>query len=65
MPFVNVEWAPRSLEMRREVAKAITDVICKVTGNEPSTVRVVFTDVESDHIAEAGKLFSDRQKETE
>jgi len=51
--------------MRREVAKAITDVICKVTGNEPSTVRVVFTDVESDHIAEAGKLFSDRQKETE
>ena len=44
---------------RREVAKAITDVICKVTGNGPGSVRIVFTNVESNQLA------SDREKEVE
>lgn len=61
MPFVNIEWSPRSLEMRREVAKAVTQIVCEVAGVEPNTVRIAFSEVESDHLAFGGQLTSDRR----
>ncbi len=62
MPFVTVEWSPRSVEAKREVAKAITEVICKVTGNKPETVRIGFIEEPPDCVAFGGVLFSDQKK---
>ena len=60
MPIVRVEmWPGRTLEQKRELAKAITDAVVKIAKTTPEATIIVFTDVAKEDWAQAGKLSSD------
>ncbi|MBF8299072.1 MAG: 4-oxalocrotonate tautomerase [Dehalococcoidia bacterium] len=60
MPIVRVEmWPARTLEQKRELAKAITDAVVKIAKTTPEATIIVFTDVAKEDWAQAGKLSSD------
>jgi 4-oxalocrotonate tautomerase len=66
MPFVRIDWLPgRSLEQRRELARTLTDEICRVGRCTPESVSIVFVDIDREHWAASGQLLSDsHQTET-
>ena len=60
MPIVRVEmWPGRTQAQKRELARAITDVICNVAHTTPEATTVVFTDVAKENWAHAGRLASE------
>jgi len=60
MPIVRVEmWPGRTQAQKRELARAITEVVCNVAQTTPEAVIVVFQDVAKGDWAKAGKLASD------
>ncbi len=60
MPIVRVEmWPGRTIEQKRELAKAITDAMVKIAKTTPEATFVVFTTIEKENWAQGGKLSSD------
>ncbi|MDA3624655.1 tautomerase family protein [Saccharopolyspora oryzae] len=60
MPHVQIDWfRGRTAEQKRELAEVLTREICRIGGCEPNSVGIVFTDVDTENWARAGKLFSD------
>ena len=60
MPIVRVEmWPGRTKAQKRELARAITEVMTNVAHTTAEAVTVVFQDVEKDDWAQAGRLASD------
>lgn len=60
MPIVRVEmWPGRTQAQKRELARAITDVVCNVAHTTPEATIVVFTDVAKEDWAHAGRLASE------
>ena len=61
MPIVRVEmWEGRTVEQKRELAKAITEDMVKIAGAKPEAVVVIFEDVPKHNWATGGVLWSDR-----
>jgi 4-oxalocrotonate tautomerase len=61
MPMVIVKMiAGRSEEQKRELAKEITEVVCRVAKTAPEQVDVVIEEYERGNWAKAGVLFSDK-----
>ena len=57
MPVVEIKmWAGRSREQKAEMARRITDIISEVGKTAPENVHIVFTDVNKENWAEAGRL---------
>ena len=49
MPIVRIEmWPGRTKAQKREMARAITDVVCNVAHTTPDQTIIVFTDVSKD-----------------
>jgi 4-oxalocrotonate tautomerase len=60
MPIVRVEmWPGRTQAQKRELARAITEVVCNVAHTTPQATIVVFRDVAKDDWAQAGRLASE------
>ncbi len=60
MPIVRIEmWPGRTQAQKREMARAITEVVCNVAHTTPDATIVLFQDVEKENWAQAGKLVSD------
>ena len=60
MPIVRVEmFSGRSREQKAELAKAITDAVVRIAKTSPEATAVIFTDVDKENWADAGKLASD------
>jgi 4-oxalocrotonate tautomerase len=60
MPIVRVEmWPGRTQAQKRELARAITEVVCNVAQTTPEATIVIFQDVAKEDWAQAGKLASD------
>lgn len=60
MPIVRIEmWSGRTQAQKREMARAITEVVCNVAHTTPEATTVIFTDVEKENWAQAGRLVSD------
>lgn len=60
MPMIRVEmFAGRTPEMKRALAKELTDAFVRVTGGSPDSVALIFTDVDKGDWANAGRLYSD------
>lgn len=60
MPIVRIEmWPGRTQAQKREMARAITDVVCNVAHTTPDQTIIVFTDVSKDNWAQSGKLASE------
>jgi 4-oxalocrotonate tautomerase len=61
MPAMTIKlFEGRTVEMKRELAEAITSETCRVLGCGPEAVDIVFEDVKKENWATAGKLWSDR-----
>jgi 4-oxalocrotonate tautomerase len=61
MPIVTVELvAGRTVEQKREAAKAITEAVVEHLKTSPASVTIVFREVSRENIATSGVLFSDR-----
>jgi 4-oxalocrotonate tautomerase len=59
MPYVKVELIKgRSEEQKAAMAQAITDALVQIGGATPQSVWVVFSEVEKEDWATAGKLMS-------
>ncbi|WP_190814346.1 2-hydroxymuconate tautomerase [Saccharopolyspora pogona] len=61
MPFVVVHmWDGRSVEQKRELAKAITDAMVEHAGARPDALHVAIQEYPKENWARAGVLGSDR-----
>jgi 4-oxalocrotonate tautomerase family enzyme len=56
MPFVRISMFPRSQDVKRELAKELTDVICKHCQVPPEATWIVFEDIPKDHWSMGGEL---------
>ena len=62
MPVIQVDmFAGRTMEMKRELVKALTDAFVTVTGGKPQSVQVILRDIEKHDWGVAGSLCSDAQ----
>ncbi len=60
MPIIRVEmWPGRTQAQKRELARAITEVVSNVAQTTPEAITVVFQDVAKEDWAQAGRLASD------
>lgn len=63
MPLITVQlFEGRSVEQKREYAKALTEASVRVLGIDPGAVDVVFSDVKRSDWATGGVLWSDKPK---
>ncbi len=60
MPIVRVEmWPGRTRTQKRELARAITEVVCNIAHTTPEATTVVFQEVAKDDWAQGGRLASE------
>ncbi len=63
MPLITVQlFEGRSVEQKREYAKALTEASVRVLGIDPGAVDVIFSDVKRSDWATGGVLWSDKPK---
>lgn len=61
MPNITVELlSGRTLDQRREFARAVTDAAINILKAKPEMVRIQFDEIEKSDVAYAGVLESDR-----
>jgi len=61
MPIIRVEMFPgRTPEHKRELARALTGEMVRVTGCGEAGVNVIFEETSKDNWAAGGQLYSDR-----
>lgn len=62
MPIVRIEmWPGRTEAQKREMARAITEVMCNVAHTTPEATTIVFTDVAKEDWAVGGRLASEEE----
>lgn len=62
MPTIHVEMLRgRTVEQKRGLAKAMTECFVANCGGTPSSVQIVFSEVDKDNWAFGGELFCDRK----
>lgn len=60
MPVIKVEmFSGRTVEQKRQLAKALTDSFISVCGGKPQSVHIIIDDVTKDNWAIGGELCSD------
>jgi 4-oxalocrotonate tautomerase len=60
MPLIHVQlFAGRTVEHKRDLARALTEATVATLGVAPDSVDVIFTDVQKADWATAGRLWSD------
>ena len=63
MPIVRVElWPGRTLAQKREMARAITEVVCNVAHTTPDATIVIFQEIAKADWAQAGRLASEEDE---
>ena len=61
MPTINIQlFEGRTIEQKREYAKALTEATVKVLGCSPAAVDIIFQDVKTSDWASGGELWSDK-----
>ena len=61
MPTINIQlFEGRTVEQKRDYAKALTEATVKVLGCSPSAVYIIFQDVKKSDWASGGELWSDK-----
>jgi 4-oxalocrotonate tautomerase len=59
MPFIRISMFPRPADVKKSLAKELTEVIAKHCKVPLDATWIVFEDVEKDHWAMGGKLKSE------
>ncbi len=63
MPIIHVEMFERGVKEKRELVEGITEVVQRVTGNDPNYIHVIITEHSKDNWGRNNQLASDRAKE--
>ncbi|NPD15431.1 4-oxalocrotonate tautomerase [Xinfangfangia sp. D13-10-4-6] len=64
MPMIRVEmFEGRTVEQKRECARALTRAFVETCGGNPDAIQIVFTDVAKENWAFGGRLGSDPKPE--
>lgn len=63
MPIVTIQQSPRSVEMKRQLARQITDAFIECYGLPPEAVQIFFDETPHENWAKGGVLAIDREKE--
>jgi 4-oxalocrotonate tautomerase len=62
VPVVHIEmWEGRTVEQKQLLAREITEVLHRVTGCDPTTVRILIREYSPDNWAIGGSLQSDQR----
>ena len=62
MPTIRVDLMEgRTLEQKKELAKALTEATCKALGSKPESVDILFYDIKRHDWATGGVLWSERE----
>jgi len=60
MPIIRVEmWEGRNVEVKRRLARELTDTLARIIDCDPSTVRVLIDDYSTENWAVGGRLRAD------
>lgn len=60
MPIIQVTMLKgRTLEQKRQLVKEVTDAVERTVNARREKIKIVITEVDKEHIADAGVLFSD------
>jgi 4-oxalocrotonate tautomerase len=63
MPIVRIEmWPGRTKEVKKKVAKEVTDVLVNNIGCAPDAVTLVFDERPQENWAQAGELMCEKSK---
>ncbi len=63
MPIVRVElWPGRTVAQKREMARAITEVVFNVAHTTPDATIVIFQEIAKEDWAQAGRLASEEDE---
>ena len=61
MPTIRVElFEGRTVEQKRDLAKALTEATCKTLGSSPEAVEIVFFDIKKHDWSTGGVLWSEK-----
>jgi 4-oxalocrotonate tautomerase len=55
-------WTGRTHAQKRELARAITEVVCAIAETTPEATMVIFEDIDQSNWAQAGVLASDEEQ---
>lgn len=61
MPEIQITMKDRGIDVRRSIARQITDIMAKETGLDPDWITIHFYDTDEEHAARGGKLLKDRR----
>lgn len=60
MPIVTIQQSPRTVEMKRDLARKITDAFVEAYGIKEEAVQLFFAETDHENWAKAGVLACDR-----
>lgn len=61
MPIVQMEiFKGRTVEQKREMAKEVTNAICRTLSCPPEAVSIIIREMDKENFAAAGQLFYDK-----
>lgn len=60
MPIITVQQSPRSVELKRELARRVTDAFVEVYQLPPEAIQIFFAETSHENWAKGGQLASDR-----
>ena len=61
MPMVIIDGPPRSVDVKRTLAKEVTDVVSRAYDLPPAAITVIIKENPAENVAHAGCLICDRQ----
>ncbi|HHW25475.1 MAG TPA: 4-oxalocrotonate tautomerase family protein [Bacillota bacterium] len=62
MPVITIEILRQDVEKKKEIAKALTDELHRITGIPKQAITVVFHENSADNVSVGGELLSEKQK---
>ena len=62
MPVITVQSSPMSVEKKREVARAMTEDLSRISGIPAEKITVLFQELPVENISTGGVLLSDSRK---
>lgn len=65
MPEIQITMRDRGTDVRRKIAKGITEVMVNTTGMNPEDVVIHFYDTDLERAVRGGRLILDRQRDQE
>ncbi|MGJ8525081.1 4-oxalocrotonate tautomerase [Halomonadaceae bacterium LMG 33818] len=61
MPIITIQQSPRSIELKREAARRVTDVVAEVYGMPRDAIQIFFDEYNHENWSKGGLLAVDKK----